>query len=129
MSPSLQILESSTVIQFLVLEGRKAATFSPQVGKRKLSLDRLLFTSRLLKRVKGPAYKEHCLSSIFLRSYEKYRVIYIHTLLGSSSSVQFGRSCSCTRKVQSTGSQLFILAVHFPFWVHAPTLNKTPGCK
>lgn len=72
---SLQMLESSTIIQFLVLGGRKVVTSPPQVGEklRNLNRDRLL-TARLLKtRVKGPVYKEHCLSSIFLWSYEKHR--------------------------------------------------------
>lgn len=115
------MLESPAVIQCLVV-----ATYPPQAGKRlgNLNRDRLL-TSRLLKyESKGQCKKNtayHPSSSGAIRN-RSARLNSHATKIKLQPTIR-PRLGSCTPKVQTTSSQLFILAIRFRFWVREPTLN------
>ena len=86
------------------------ATSPPQVGEklRNLNLDRLLIARLLKHESKGRCIKNTAYHPSFSGAMKNTGAVYIHTLLGSSSSLQFVRSGSWTPKVQTTSSQLLI---------------------
>lgn len=121
----LQILEAATVIQILVLRGRKVAINPPQTGKKlgNLNLDRLL-TSRLPKcEWKGQCVK----NTAYHPSSPGMRNTGAHwNAHGTNIKLQPN-----IQQLHTEGADHRFLTFHFgdKFRVQEPALKRAPGCK